>query len=97
MCKYKTLGYTGLFSLHIEPPSYCWKEKNSKQFTLYDFTAEQVRSELRQKLENVVKIFRIVISNDPGSKVFPLNQVIDEVKCQVIDEVKCCRTLVKSA
>ena len=22
MCKYKTLGYTGLFSLHIEPPSY---------------------------------------------------------------------------
>ena len=22
VCKYKTLGYTGLFSLHIEPPSY---------------------------------------------------------------------------
>ena len=22
MCKYKTLGYTGLFSLHIERPSY---------------------------------------------------------------------------
>ena len=28
MCKYKSLGFTGLFSLHIEPPSYCNPRKN---------------------------------------------------------------------
>ena len=27
MCKYKTLGYTGLFSLHIERPSYIVGQK----------------------------------------------------------------------
>ena len=26
-CKYKTLGFTGLFSLHIERPSYNWMAK----------------------------------------------------------------------
>ena len=39
------------------------------------------RGEFRQKLENVVKKFRTVISNDPGSKLFTFNQVIDEVYC----------------
>ena len=30
-------------------------------------------------MENVVKIYLTVISNDPGFKLFTLNQVIDEV------------------
>ena len=34
-----------------------------------------------QKLENVVKNFLTVISNDTGFKLFTLNQVIDEVNC----------------
>ena len=39
------------------------------------------RGKFCQKLENVVKKFRTVISNDPGSKLFTLNQVIDEISC----------------
>ena len=35
-----------------------------------------------QKLEIVVKNSLTVISNNPGFKVFNLNQVIDEVNCQ---------------
>ena len=30
MCKYKTLGYTGLFSLHIERPSYVKSKQQVK-------------------------------------------------------------------
>ena len=39
------------------------------------------RSGFWQKLENVVKNFLTVISNGQGFKLFPLNQVIDEVTC----------------
>ena len=35
MCKYKTLGYTGLFSLHIEPPSYSWKSHIMAKITTF--------------------------------------------------------------
>ena len=39
------------------------------------------RGEFWQKLENVVKNSLTVVSNDPGFKLFTLNQVIDEVNC----------------
>ena len=38
------------------------------------------RGGFRQKIENVKK-FQTIISNDPGFKLFTLNQVIDEVNC----------------
>ena len=39
------------------------------------------RGGIWQKLENVVKNFLTVISNDPSFKSFTMNQVIDEVNC----------------
>ena len=51
-----------------------WKEKTSKKISLYAFTAE-----LEWILENVVKNFLIVISNDPDFKLFILNQLLVEV------------------
>ena len=39
------------------------------------------RDEFRSKLANFVKIFLTKVSNDPGFKLFTLNQVIDEVNC----------------
>ena len=34
-----------------------------------------------QKLANLIKNFLALISNDPGFKLFTLNQVIGEVNC----------------
>ena len=56
-----------------------WKEKNSKTFSLYAFTAEL--GVFMQKMENVVKISLTIISNDTCFKLFTLNQVIEEVNC----------------
>ena len=39
------------------------------------------RGGFRQKMENVDKNSRTVISNDTGFKLFTLNQVIEEVNC----------------
>ena len=39
------------------------------------------RGGFKQKMENIVKNSRTVISNDTGFKVFTLNQIIEEVKC----------------
>ena len=48
-------------------------------FSLYALTAEQ--GWVEEKLQNVVENSRTVISNDTGSKLFTLNQVIEEVNC----------------
>ena len=50
-----------------------WKGKNSKNFSLYAFTAEQ--EWISAKYENVVKNFLTIISNYQGFK-------IDEVNCR---------------
>ena len=48
-------------------------------FSLYAFTAEL--GWIRQKMENVVKNSRAVISKDTGFKLFTLDQDIEEVNC----------------
>ena len=47
MCKYKTLGYTGLFSLHIEPPSYVFVMLN-KQTLVNNKTMTQWNGSLKE-------------------------------------------------
>ena len=48
-------------------------------FSQYAFAAEQ--GGFRQKFQNAVNNFLALISNDPGLKLFSLNQVIGEVNC----------------
>ena len=50
------------------------KENNSKRFSLHAIAAQLI-------LANTVKNFLTLISNNPGLKVFTLNQVIDEINC----------------
>ena len=55
------------------------RDKTTKRF--HFMLSLLSRGGFRQKMENVVKNSRTVISNDTGFKSLTLDQVIEEVNC----------------